>query len=57
MEVYDDDWKRPQRWMDQQNSKLAAFFVPLYAGRLHAGSNAREACSAGGGSVAGLFFR
>ena len=35
----------------------AAFIVPLYAGRLHAGSNAREACSTGSGDVAGLFFR
>jgi hypothetical protein len=34
-----------------------AFIVPLYAGRLHAGSNPREACSAGGGDIAGLFFR
>ena len=29
----------------------------LRAGRLHAGSNAREACSAGSGDIAGLFFR
>src|SRR5208337_4283840 len=35
----------------------AAFFVPLNAGRLHAGSNAREARSAGGRDVAGLYFR
>jgi len=27
------------------------------AGRLHEGSNAREACSAGGGDIAGIFFR
>ena len=35
----------------------AAFVVPLNVGRLHAGSNAREACSAGGGDVVRLFFR
>ena len=35
----------------------AAFVVPLNVGRLHAGSNAREVCSAGGGDVASPFFR
>jgi hypothetical protein len=32
-------------------------FVPLNVGCLPAGSNAREVCSAGGGDIAGLFFR
>jgi integrase len=41
-------------WVQGDAGAAAAFFVSLYPGRLHAGSNAREACSAGGGDIAGF---
>jgi len=44
-------------WVQGDAGAAEAFNVPLYVGCLHAGRNAREACSAGGGNIADLFFR